>query len=602
MVNTHVMNEVVPSLMQICLELRVHRQSRGTNKFDYQDEATFLKVENDIRASAWFKNLEFDYQHYKKLDVTNLMEVINHISEIKNKTSLYQLLNKITKLRNEVTHNREIRSSPQTLDQISEMVREIVENLFGTSETILFLPMFQKKINNISNKFDQKKIGKKIIDTIKQSLHKEIKEKWVKVVIKSMEFITLPLTDCKVPLSHTYFETDFEVISDTNNDNNCEYQSRKSFPCTDIFSLKDVSNVNIIEGDPGSGKSTFLKKVCLDFCTNNNKSKFKLLPSYSMMFHFNCKEIFTVNSFWQYFEKMYTDTAKFFPEYWVMKTLRELKTIIAIDGLDECNETSKKLVTNIIYNFANFEMIKFLITTRPGFSDDVVKQFDNQNTKYCVLNIKPIQEIKDQEKLVKMVLKGSPNINAKDILTTLRGKQIELKSHFVRPSGLVLFIALFHKHSIKIKQFSHELGLMQLATDELLKNLSDRIPNRVSCKARAKSIMEMMGQYSLQSVQNQNDLNEKKYEELKSDVFEKLHLAKDDGTNVSVDSLMSCVFQQKKLMNETTYNFLHEGQREYLASKILTEELEKCMSGTVLEILQRLTSPHTTVGKSTLDR
>ena len=45
---------------------------------------------------------------------------------------------------------------------------------------------------------------------------------------------------------------------------------------------------------------------------------------------------------------------------------------------------------------------------------------------------------------------------------------------------------------------------MQLNTDKLLKNLSDRVPNRVS-----KSIMKMMGQYSLQSVQNKNDLNER---------------------------------------------------------------------------------------------
>ena len=111
-----------------------------------------------------------------------------------------------------------------------------------------------------------------------------------------------------------------------------------------------------------------------------------------------------------------TDTANKFPEYWVIKALREIKTIIAIDGLDEL------MIKKTYKQFTIFE-IKFVITTRPGISDDVVELFENQNTKCRVLNIKPIQEIKDKEKLVKGILKGSPNINPVHRLVSQASKQ-----------------------------------------------------------------------------------------------------------------------------------------------------------------------------------
>ena len=569
-------------------------------------ESLFQKDENATRLSKWVKKAKYRFHDSRKLYVTHLLLHIRKIPDIKKKKLLNKLLNGIAQLRNDVNRDEKIRSSKQTIPEMHRMMNAVVAELFaGTSRINMFREYFQETINEISNKSNQKKNEMKLIYCIKQNLLKEFQEKFTEDVMKSMKFITFPNTSKQVSLSDIFHESDFEVMSDSNGTGDHDPQDRKSILCADIFSKNNVANVDIIEGDPGSGKSIFLKMLCLEFCENQEKSKFKSLSSYKMVFHFDCREKYNNNSFWEYMNTRYRETAENFPEEYVITALKELNIIFAVDGLDECSTSSKELVKDIIREFSNSKNVKLIITTQQGFSKMVMEQFDLQYTKYRVLNIKPIQNIIEQEKFIRNVINQQPDIiNAKDILQAFRDKQIDLKTRFARPIDLIMFVTLFNHFPDKIK-ISHELDVMQLMFNMVLQNMSDTMCKIKNCDERTWSIMEMLGQCSLEWVQNKTDeINETIFDNLIFKIFKKIGFENDTENEVSVEDILSHVFQKQKCTtwNTTIYKFFHPNFRKYLASRVLTEKLKNTRHGTVLEILQELTSPHTTVRREDLIR
>ena len=609
--NMNIVLKLLPHLLQLCLECWVLDRAPSAAEFirdDYTDSVWSKKVETVIKLTKWYDRRKNIYINYRGLDVTNTMETFTEVTKKEKNQSnqqLFKSLNDIRTLRNDVIHNRGICSSPTTMSEISAAVDKTVEELgkvfsLSSKEVILFQGIFQAEIHEISkaNEFE-------LIDKIKQCLLHEVLRKWSQIVSKSMKSITLPESNGQVCLSDIFHAPDFEVISDPYKPG--DHDPRNSFPCKDIFSPENVANVDIIEGDLGSGKSTFLKKVCLEFCEiekRNSDFEFSSISSYELMFYFNCHET-TLNSdsFWKYFMTKYSEVAKQFSEYWVIKALRDLKIIIAIDGLDECNTASEELVKDIIEIFTDSDKVKFLITTRPGFRKKVLKQFESQTIEPRVLNIKPIQDIKDQEKFINRVIDQLPEVNAEEILKAFNDEQPKLNSHFVRPLGLILFITLFNSVNDKNRKLSYELDLMEHTFQRLKENMSDRMLKVVNCDERATLIMEMVGRNCLHWVQNRTyQINDSMFDMLKCKAFKEL-FANDGGSEVSVASILSCVFPQQECTNKTkTYNFFHQSQREYLASKVLADKLVHTRNGTVREILQELTEPPTTVRSEDLVR
>ena len=616
LVNTLVVNEVIPSVLQLCLEYGVHNKEVDQNirNFVHRDDTDpewsekvdkaindFVQNEGRERPNGWYEKNHMKYQKsYKELDTTNLMEIITKVTHIKhdNKNSsylqLFQKLKELKDFRNIVVHEMEVAFSEAKIDHIYDKVNAVLDelaNLFDlkSNELVFMKQEFEMAIEKIKDKDNQQANTDKLIHQIQQSLINEIPPRFWEIVQETMTTLTLPLSDTQISLSDIFHESDFEV-KPVHSKGSTGY--RNSFPCTDIFSEKDVFAIDIIEGDPGSGKSVFLKKVCIEFCENKNISIFKSFSRFQLMFHFNCRERFNASNFYQYFTDTYRATAENFPEVWVIRALRALKIIIAIDGLDECNEESEALVHDIIRNFSDSKTVKFLITTRPGFSKRVVEQFKSKATKYRVLNIKPMQDITEKQQFIKRVIKQMPEVNENDILNTFKNKQRELHSHFVRPIGLMLFVILFRYFPHKIENLSHELGLMQLTFDAILQNMTERMPKVVNSSIRAYLIMEMSCRYSLQWFQNKTyEIKQENFQALEREIFLDLGFAKDGKVEVSVAAVISCVFLQQKCTTGTSaiYDYFHRSQQEYLASKALTEKLMKTHSGTLLEILSGLT-------------
>ena len=600
LVNTKCVNQVVTGVLRLCLEYGVHEDvDQAVAEFVQFEEEKYTKEKSSKKKkSMWFAKygVKFQYKSYKDFDTTNLLEIITKVTDLKpdckdlRLLSLRRSLREIKNIRNDVMHvGNNATHSEGTASRISDKVNEIVD-LLGDLHNIKSAKVAEIKLQfhtEIQEIKDNQQTNKeKIMFAIKKSIIKENRGKWVKMMINVIKYEKLPFSNRQVSLSDMFHETIFEVELDPDNPGNRGNQILETISCNDIFSLENTTNIDIIEGDPGSGKTTMLRMICFEFCKRNVNSNFKFITSFSMMILINCRDNDNIRSFWQYFQTYYQETAEVFSERYVISTLRDLKMIVAIDGLDEGNEAANALVRDVIKHFAGSETMKFLITARRGFSKTLVKLLDEKAVQYRMLNIMPMKKTTEQEQFIRRVVKQIPEINEKDIIPAFRRKQVELSSYFLRPLGLILFITLFDLFPGKIEKLTHELGLMQLTYEIILEKMANRMPEITNSLQCSRAIMKITGRHCLQWIQNNiYEIDQQNFNKFTSECYEK-------HQNIPVASVVSCVLIQQKTRKATittTHDFLHRSLQEYLASKVLTEKLEHTRSGNFMRILKELT-------------
>ena len=586
MVNNKCVREVITKVMRICLE----REVRG----DVDQKIAEIVHKEKERNTKWFKSNGASFlTPYQEFDTTKLMDIITKVIDFQHKVvddgrkSLLQSLRELKDIRNGVKHDIKVECSEQTLSHISDKVTEIIDKLgivfnVDFAEVVSIKESFQEQLKAISN--SQEVHDEKIAFAIKESVIKENNNKWVPMVKTSMKYDTLPFSNREILRSDIFHELEFEDIHWKCGDD--DSQKLETFVCTDILSMKQRPNIDIIVGDSGSGKTAFLRMMCIDFCEKSEQPKFKQISSYPMMILINCRDRENICNFWIYFETHYRESSRQFPEEHIIKTLRDMKMIIAIDGLDEANESATALVRDVIHHFAGSETVKFLFTTRRGFSKNVEEQLDKKAVKYCFLNIKPIGNINDKIEFLNRVIKHISEVDCVDIIKTFKEKQVELDFHLCSPLGLMLFITLSLDFPDKIKELTHELSLIQLSYEMSLQIMTLKMPDVIQNPLQSsRAILKLFGQTCLKLIQTSNyKIDYVNYNRLADDCFE-------IDKNIPVESVLSCVLIKRKYEMTITevHDFYHKNQQEYVGSKVLTEQLVKTRSGTVLEILRELT-------------
>ena len=595
-VNTRGVVDVFTPVMRLCLERGVQGNGDGITDVD-EAISMFFKGGGKVNFKKDFKN-----KLYTDLDITSLFNIIPKVTQIRSDNpnvkfqELHESLEKIKYDRNQTMHVNKGTHSENKMAEFSEHVEKIIGQLrncydIDLDEIQLIKIEFREKMDDIMDPKQARE--KQLMNTISLSIIKENHEKWAPELLKFLQFDLLPVIDVKILRNVIFFEADFQILSCDNIAgivDDC--QVGKIIACKDILSSKNYSSVYIIEGDPGSGKSTFLRMMCLDFCKNCCKNStvsiFTQVSLYDMILLINCRDKMEIRTFWEHFRSNYSAIAQTYHEnkWAVISALRETKMIIAIDGLDEANEASTELVRDVIHQFAGFEMVKFLITSRPGFSKNVVEQFNEKRIQCCVLNVNPIENITDQENFIKRVIKHIPEINEVDILKTFGAIRDELNSHFNRPLDLMLFIALFIKFPEKTNELTSVLSLMKLMFEMHLKDMSERMPSGFTDRQHSIEVLKIFCEKCLWLIQNSTyEIDQENFDSLTEECLKV-------NKHINVERVLSCILLKRKCSQTTlsaTRDFYHRSQQEYFASRVLTDRLKKCRSGTLLNKLKELT-------------
>ena len=318
--------------------------------------------------------------------------------------------------------------------------------------------------------------------------------------------------------------------------------------------LKDgYGKRNLIEGDPGAGKTTFTFQICKEW------AKGKLLME-DVVFWIPLRHYKSVTTISQLFDVLGYPEILGYAQQYSGKGL-----VLILDGWDELPnhlQTASVFRDFIFGSIRTFTHSTIIVTSRPNCSSEIAEAVEETNSYYQILGF-------DQEMAVKCInayFHDDPPY-AKLLLDLLNSNQY-LHQHFYIPISVTIMCFVYHSDGEHIPQTlcqlykrfvllclrSHvpDVCLQDLAKFKSIQNL----PNRM------KPIFDKLCSLAFDMLKdNKLVLNEEEIEVMRDDL-DSLQLKQFDGFGLlHVDHYTSSLATM-----ETSYSFIHRSIQELLAA------------------------------------
>ena len=318
--------------------------------------------------------------------------------------------------------------------------------------------------------------------------------------------------------------------------------------------LKDgYGKRNLIEGDPGAGKTTFTFQICKEWAEG------KLLME-DVVFWIPLRHYKSVTTISQLFDVLGYPEILGYAQQYSGKGL-----VLILDGWDELPnhlQTASVFRDFIFGSIRTFTHSTIIVTSRPNCSSEIAEAVEETNSYYQILGF-------DQEMAVKCInayFHDDPPY-AKLLLDLLNSNQY-LRQHFYIPISVTIMCFVYHSDGEHIPQTlcqlykrfvllclrSHvpDVCLQDLAKFKSIQNL----PNRM------KPIFDKLCSLAFDMLKdNKLVLNEEEIEVMRDDL-DSLQLKQFDGFGLlHVDHYTSSLATM-----ETSYSFIHRSIQELLAA------------------------------------
>ena len=250
-------------------------------------------------------------------------------------------------------------------------------------------------------------LGKKTLDEIKDSRKQveisqsvqrypeKFRKYWGKIkILPGMmdEAVSLETIYTHVQFLKGWGSYGFEGINDLEK-NIDKSQRLRGFKLRDISVRSGIEVANQYErlavlGCPGSGKSTFLKKLGFE---ELDKSEY-LIPVFLELKDFQLEKTIDLE---KYISKKLAEFGIAYPNEFVKYTLKMGGFLLLLDGLDEVPEIRLSLIVKHIQEFSNqYDKNKFVLSCRTaayrhvfrGFKDVVIADFDDNKIESFINN------------------------------------------------------------------------------------------------------------------------------------------------------------------------------------------------------------------------
>ncbi|CAL4103568.1 unnamed protein product, partial [Meganyctiphanes norvegica] len=168
--------------------------------------------------------------------------------------------------------------------------------------------------------------------------------------------------------------------------------------------LLGLSQVVILQGLNGSGKSVIVRKLFHSWCTNNHQ--IDKLDDCDIIVPIQCPYIRSKDLVTYLKEELLSNALHDVQYEKVVSALQDARLIFIIDAWDEATLLAKKIVFE---SFAKFPGARFLITSRPEFSKDLERDIEAHSwgMKVVEINILGFNEENQNEYIKKMFLSMS---------------------------------------------------------------------------------------------------------------------------------------------------------------------------------------------------
>ena len=318
--------------------------------------------------------------------------------------------------------------------------------------------------------------------------------------------------------------------------------------------LKDgYGKVNLIEGDPGAGKTTFTFQICKEWAEG------KLLME-DVVFWIPLRHYKSVTTTSELFDKLGYPEMMGYAQQYSGKGL-----VLILDGWDELPnhlQTTSLFRDMIFGTIRSFTHSTIIVTSRPSCSSEIAKAVEETNSYYQILGF-------DQEMAVTYInayFYNNPP-SAKLLLKFLDGNKY-LRQHFYIPISVTIMCFVYHSDGEDIPQTLCRLYqrfvvlcLRSHVPDVCLQNLA-KFKTIQNIPVEMKPVFDQLCSLAFDMLRdNKLVLSEGEVEFIQDDL-DSLQLKQFDGFGLlHVDHYISSLATM-----ETSYSFIHRSVQELLAA------------------------------------
>ena len=542
------------------------------------DNVSYKQYIKDKHGDTFDEKRNFNQNDLSKLekndcsnfDVTILYPLIHLVCEdiaikgsndlkikLRDPNSLESLLLEAKDFRNRIIHeynteanSHEVMEVSKTLEAIYQDVARIYKKDKNTLDSAI--NELRKVFVRIGNEcFDRKWV----VDYIKQKICNEgmaeLKTQWQKHNAE----MSIPLLSGK-----------------TFNRNNVYSSLRMTVPDVENSSMKRDCSVQqlienyttkfrLINGSPGSGKTTMMKCLMDKFLCDGNIMKNEIVIEIA------CRTS-NQHTIVGLLKEKFPRTLSFLEDKYVADVAPQLSITFLFDGFDEVNENSKNLCFHLIHKSRNCSKWTFIISSRPQACEELQDELIRRDvTSITTASIEPISSVDEQQNFLAKFIIANPisGITARD----LSKLPAEVSNVLNTPSLLCIFYALLSRKDVNFSTFRNEGSLFAVLLQEIMNDMEKKIiascPTDNNPASTAAEVQKFVMELSLKL------LSSEKYF-LTNDVYEKFirRLTREISQEINFGSVLSCILTPEN----DSYNFWHNSLLEYLSAKWIVHHIQ----------------------------
>lgn len=477
------------------------KQEEGQTVKDYllNTKGYFMK---DIKSifDGYQRDLLSDKSLEPTFDISTLSKVIKHTClSAENENALGQLVLEIKGCRNDISHNFHGRSNDDLFSESNELMNllqktlDMAGGLFGRSsneideekervEAKIKTVRDQNLTPSVINAYEKIRENEEFKRLLKEEGRKELEKRYERLCqLNPIDF----LENKGVLLDVNMVFTQIEVENVGHKIKGLPVPCRELLTfCRDYSAPKrDAKTASpeayLLEGPAGSGKTTLIKYIKAGWSKKSNMDDFMLgLDEFDLILFMECRNR-SISSFSQLLSHLMPETsAKYFSND-LLRFTRVLKTLILVDGLDEMNSSSEKLLLDII-NQDNSNFVIFC-TSRPEkiqfFKRHVPPTFHTAHLK-----IIGIADNKKEDFIRKyhgeMQRQGRSMQDTESLVSYIKKSESRLQYHYRLPLNLVLLAWLWADDPDSVSPETTSTELYIKTHDLMKKKLVDRLARR----------------------------------------------------------------------------------------------------------------------------
>ena len=339
----------------------------------------------------------------------------------------------------------------------------------------------------------------------------------------------------------------------------------------------DTCGVTILREEAGAGKSTIVRSLCRKYLRLRDSSEetARKLSNFDMIHFMDIRDV-TSPELTEYFRNNFPTVYSTLGSQNILDCFVNMTNLAVIDGYDEINDISAKLLRNFLKTLKSSTMLYHcIITTRPHASNDLHKLLNDNGMKFNSYFIADITNKDDQLAFLKKYEKSDLQI---ENLTFIFDQLPRCVTNYFTS---VVLLTWFVVQCLQNKKQVQTWTRVSDVTNDIFTYYTQLIERKLTAdgiKNRTLLLKEFLEVVTLNCLQylarNKISITEKEKQELAGKclpVVEKYSEPK----QVDISHVLSSLYVTRTLLDESiVYEFYHKSHMEIFAAKALFNRLK----------------------------